>query len=110
LAGVLLRHWRGRAVLCREAARLGPPVRPGEIWDRRWKIETPPIPGQIRALGADGLRHLPDWRSLDLPRAVLIATPALWQGDALIAAPLAGHSQGVTATITAPFSLFLLSH
>lgn len=110
LAGVMLRHWQGRAVLCRETARLGPPVRPGEIWDRRWKIDAPPASGQIRELGAEGLRQLPDWRSLGLPRHVLIGTPALWQGECLIAAPLAGLPGGASATITAPFSLFVISH
>jgi tRNA(Ile)-lysidine synthase len=110
LAGVMLRHVRGRAVLSREPARLGPAVAPRAIWDGRWRMTGGGAATELRALGADGLRQLPDWRDLGLPRHVLIVTPALWQGESLIAAPLAGWPGGASATLTAPFSLFVISH
>ncbi|MGH1424448.1 MAG: tRNA lysidine(34) synthetase TilS [Pseudooceanicola sp.] len=82
-----------------------------ETWDGRWKISPAPIANQtgqhmvkpypagaeIRALGQDGLAQCPDWRDTGLPRQSLLASPALWHGDELIAAPLAGRSNGWSA-------------
>jgi tRNA(Ile)-lysidine synthase len=79
-------------------------------WDHRWHLEGPHAPDlTIRALG-DGLRQIANWRETGLPRDALIVTPAVWQGDALIAAPLAGFAQGWTATLRPGFASFLLSH
>ncbi|MBL4558600.1 MAG: hypothetical protein JKP98_20630 [Rhodobacteraceae bacterium] len=63
----------------------------GARWDGRWRIEGPAVRegARIGALGAAGLRACPDWRETGLPRASLLATPALWRNDALIAAPVA---------------------
>lgn len=64
---------------------------PGLAWDGRWRIEGPwPEGSEIRALGAEGLTLCPDWRALGLPRAALLAAPALWQGARLLAAPGCG--------------------
>jgi tRNA(Ile)-lysidine synthase len=80
------------------------------VWDRRWRLEGPHGAGlTIRALG-DGLRQVPDWRDTGLSRDALVVTPAVWAGDALIAAPLAGFGQGWTATLRPSFASFLLSH
>jgi tRNA(Ile)-lysidine synthase len=82
-----------------------------QLWDGRWRMDGPHAPGlEIRALGAEGLRACKDWRSTGLPRDVLIVSPAIWEGDTLIAAPLAGKSDGWTATIPAGFGLFAVSH
>jgi len=65
------------------------------IWDKRWQFCGPHAKGlEIRALGAAGLAECPDWRGTDLPRASLLATPAVWQNNTLIAAPLAGLANG----------------
>jgi tRNA(Ile)-lysidine synthase len=48
----------------------------------------------VRALGEKGLAACPDWRAAGMPRASLLATPAVWRGDALVAAPLAGMGAG----------------
>ncbi|MCF6315195.1 MAG: tRNA lysidine(34) synthetase TilS [Marinosulfonomonas sp.] len=65
------------------------------IWDKRWQFTGPHAKDlEIRALGAAGLAECPDWRSTDLPRASLLATPAVWRNQTLIAAPLAGLSNG----------------
>ncbi len=80
-------------------------------WDRRWTVIGPHSQNlQVRALGAQGLRSLAQWRATGLPRDVLMVTPAVWQEDALIAAPVAGYPNGWSATIAASFSQFLVSH
>lgn len=77
--------------ICREwraVAELHAPA-PG-LWDSRWQIDGPAQPGlETRALGADGL-HQTDRENWLLPRDSLLASPAIWRGSALIAAPLAG--------------------
>ena len=70
------------------------------IWDRRWHLLGPHESGQhIAPLGEIGLKSCPHWRSEDLPRASLLASPAVWQGEALIAAPLAGFANGWEAKL-----------
>jgi tRNA(Ile)-lysidine synthase len=65
-------------------------VAPGAVWDRRWRLEGPPVPGaEVAALGAAGLALCPGWRARGLARSTLLASPAVWQGAALLAAPLA---------------------
>jgi tRNA(Ile)-lysidine synthase len=80
------------------------------LWDNRWRLSGPHAPDlTIRALG-DGIRQCLDWRVAGLPRDVLIVTPAIWRGDTLIAAPLAGLPNGWTAEITQSLHAFILSH
>jgi len=69
----------------------------GQIWDGWW-LEAPD--GQdvagltIAALGPNGLPQCPDWRATNLPREVLLASPAIWAQEKLIAAPIAGFENG----------------
>lgn len=65
-------------------------------WDRgRWRLDgSGPVHAHIRALGKDGLRECPDWRDTGLPRGSLLASPSVWLGEDLIAAPLAGRPEG----------------
>jgi len=73
---------------------------PGALWDGRWRVTGPDSGGlHIAALGSQGLAAVPDWRRTGLPRATLQASPAVWQGDALVAAPLAGAGQGWQALL-----------
>jgi len=63
------------------------------IWDNRWQVCGPHAKGlELRALGEAGLAQCPDWRDTGVPRTSLLASPAVWQNQALIAAPLAGLS------------------
>lgn len=94
--------------LMREFRAVGGPVEMGGLWDARWRMSG--AGGEIRALGAEGLRACPDWRATSLPREVLLVTPAAWQGDRLIAAPLAGMPDNCDARIETAFHLFGLSH
>ncbi|MGR3762049.1 tRNA lysidine(34) synthetase TilS [Roseobacteraceae bacterium NS-SX3] len=89
-------------------------ARPGEIWDRRWRFYGGEVRGfEVRALGRAGLAQCPDWRGTGRPGPVLEATPALWQGGKLIAAPMAGFANGWSAVCDAggeEFFASLLSH
>ncbi|MFN3282160.1 MAG: ATP-binding protein, partial [Tabrizicola sp.] len=92
--------------LMREPRAVGGPVPVGQLWDGRWRVEGPA--GEVRALGAEGLRQLRDWRAAGLPREVLLVTPGVWQGERLLAAPLAGCGKGWQAKPDRPFHLFRL--
>ena len=96
LHGCLMTRARGALRITREAASVAdlasPPHAP---WDQRWHLTPPagnaaPEGTEIRALGEAGLAHCPDWRKAGLPRPSLLASPAIWNGARLIAAPLAG--------------------
>jgi tRNA(Ile)-lysidine synthase len=81
-------------------------------WDRRWRLAGPHAPDlELRALG-EAVRECPDWRATGLPRATLLASPAVWRGDRLVAAPVAGLSNSWTADTggAADFAAFLISH
>ena len=82
------------------------------LWDRRWILKGPHAPELVvRALG-DAVKDCPDWRATGMPRISLLASPALWRGDTLIAAPVAGFDDGWTATTgnANDFAAFLISH
>ena len=87
---------------------------PGALWDGRWRLSGPELPGaDIRALGPEGRAACPDWRETGLPLAAIEASPAVWQGPSLIAAPLAGLPNGWSAELCrSPDDFFadLLSH
>ena len=81
-------------------------------WDTRWRIEGPHDASMsVRALG-EALNHCPDWRETRLPRATLLASPAIWRDEELIAAPVAGFSNGWSATSQGleDFAASLISH
>ncbi len=81
---------------------------PSTIWDR-WAIDGPHAPNlTIRALG-ESLKDVPDWREVGLPRASLMASPAVFDGETLVSAPVAGLQNGFSARIVADFESFLLS-
>ncbi|SFS21972.1 tRNA lysidine(34) synthetase TilS [Yoonia litorea] len=112
LAGVIwLQEKDGRVRLIREAAATATsPLSPrtdGQdrtlIWDSRWTISGPSGTGlQVRAL-ADGLQSCPQWRETGVPRRSLMASPAIWDKETLVAAPVAGLANGWSARIVADF-------
>lgn len=74
-----------------------------ELWDKRWRIKGPMRDNlRFQALG-DGLNACKDWRQTGVFRLSLLASPSVWHQDTLIAAPLAGLSNGWTAQIVADF-------
>lgn len=81
-----------------------------QIWDARWALEGPHDAAlQIRALG-EGIVHCPDWRETGLPRSGLMASPAVWDADRLVSAPVAGLNNGWVARIVADFHSSTLAH
>jgi tRNA(Ile)-lysidine synthase len=87
---------------------------PGQLWDRRWQVSGPDFNGlDVRALGEAGLSAVGDWRTSGLPRASLLASPAVWRAEVLIAAPLVASTADWTAELAGGadgFFLSLLSH
>jgi tRNA(Ile)-lysidine synthase len=99
---LLLPVKNGQLRLTREYAAIRDLRTPASaLWDHRWQAIGPATPGsEIAALGPDGLRACPDWRLSGLPHAAALATPGLWQGETLIAAPLMGHPNGWALTLS----------
>ncbi len=94
-------------------AQLRAPVH--EVWDARWHVTGPECSSdiEIAALGSDGLRQCPDWREIGLPEASQMSGPAIWRGDELLAAPLAGMPNGWKASLINDSEYYfaaLLSH
>ena len=83
-----------------------------ELWDNRWTLDGPHAPElEVRALG-EAVKDCPGWRETRLPRATLLASPAIWRGDSLVAAPVAGLAEGWSAETgdIDGFASFLISH
>lgn len=89
---------------------------PSTLWDGRWKLHGAAVPGgglHVGALGEAGVRQCPTWRETGLPRDLLLASPAIWSGETLVAAPVAGLAKGWQASIEHGEDAFfaaLLSH
>ena len=110
LGGVRFQQRKGSLHITREPRAAMGAVPLGLVWDHRWHIIGPARPGlNIRALGADGLRLCPDWRAHG-PREALTASPAVWHGERLISAPLAGFGPEYSAMLSQGFIDFILSH
>lgn len=100
----------GREARAVEGLRCGA----GACWDGRWRLQGPwPEGAEVAMLGEEGLAQCPDWRETGLPAAALRASPAVWRGEVLLAAPLAGCANGWRAELTRDedhFFAALLSH
>ncbi len=75
------------------------------VYDTNWQIE---ITGevardmagmQLRPLGETGILLCKNWRDAGLSRQALSATPALWQGDSLIAAPFLSDADNADKSV-----------
>lgn len=81
-----------------------------QIWDGRWVFDGPHQAGlEIRALG-EGITECPDWRETALPRSSLMASPAIWHGERLVSAPVAGLNNGWQTRIVADFHSSVVGH
>lgn len=93
VADMTLRITREHAAV---ASLSGPTHQP---WDMRWAFEGPHDAGlEVRALG-EAINTVPTWRDTGLPRATLLASPAIWRGETLVAAPVAGWPEGWRAKV-----------
>ena len=115
LAGCLVSCGKDTVRIAREYKAIANiTAQPGEVWDGRWWLLGPDTQGlHVAALGEDGLTRCPDWRGLGLPRRSLLASPAVWCGGTLIAAPLAGLENGWRARLArdeAAYHSSFLSH
>ena len=102
---------KGQVWICREYNAVRDAIsRPDDLWDNRWRLSGGETKGiEVRALGKSGLQLCPDWREISYPRAMLEATPALWNGPELVAAPVAGFGNGWVADVAISGEEFLAS-
>jgi tRNA(Ile)-lysidine synthase len=115
LAGCRILSGAAELRVIREARALGGTEAPTEgLWDGRWRLEGPHRTGlRVRALGPGGLKLCPAWRDTGLPRPTLLVSPAVWDGDRLEAAPLAGKAGQWAAELAKDrrsLASFILSH
>lgn len=115
LQGCLVLHRNGRVWICREHNAVRKlRVQATGVWDDRWRFHGGDASDyEIGALGEHGLSQCPDWRETGFPHRVLLSSPALWKQDILVAAPLAGRSEGWRAELIGgqeEFFASLLSH
>jgi len=101
LHGCLIMASGDQCLIAREpAGAAGATASIGDVWDSRWHVTGPNGVGlEVRCLGETGLKSCPDWRDCGVPRAVLLASPAVWSGDRLVSAPLAGLPRGYKARL-----------
>jgi tRNA(Ile)-lysidine synthase len=92
------------------------------IWDSRWRISFENSEGAlgkansdwpsnltIKALG-DAVSQVKTWRETGLLRVSLVGTPAIFDGDKLVSAPIAGFCNGFSAQYVADFHRSLHMH
>ena len=98
LGGCLFLNSRMTCRITREHAAVAGLTTPANaIWDGRWRLDGPGEPGlETRALG-EAVALCPDWRETGLPRQSLLASPSIWRGGRLVAAPVAGLANGWAA-------------
>ncbi|MFB9150904.1 tRNA lysidine(34) synthetase TilS [Roseovarius ramblicola] len=95
LQGCVLSAVRGHLRLSREyRAVAGLRAPSGAVWDGRWRATGGTGRATVAALGPAGLRACPGWRAGGLPHGPALASPGVWRGGTLIAAPLAGWENG----------------
>jgi tRNA(Ile)-lysidine synthase len=89
LQGAQILVGRERLLVLREPAAVGGPVplRPGAIWDMRWRIDGPASAGhEVRALGEAGWRQIGEKPPGTPPFAAALSLPAVFDGERLVAA------------------------
>jgi tRNA(Ile)-lysidine synthase len=111
LHGCLIMSAKRELRITRELAAVADLQSPADaLWDNRWRLKGPGADDfSTRALGPDGLARCPDWRATGLPRATVLAGPSVWKDTHLIAAPLAGLTNGWSAELHKNATDFLKS-
>ena len=90
LGGCRLWFARGALRLTREFAAVPAPVPADQSWDG-WRLIGPAgNDSRLAAVGEAGRAQLePSWRAARIPAAAISASPALWQGEAILASAYA---------------------
>ncbi|MGK7752359.1 MULTISPECIES: tRNA lysidine(34) synthetase TilS [unclassified Roseovarius] len=111
LHGVILSVEAERLRFAREAKAVADvTAKPGAAWDGRWQLEGPwPEGAKVAALGEAGVLDCENRAQSGLPHTSLAASPAVWRDGHLVAAPLAGHAEGWTATLLRDEDMFFAS-
>ena len=113
LHGCVARMERDQLRICREYNALHMrEVAIGTLWDGRWDSRGRDPSLRVRALGKEGAAQLPN-RPENLPFVSLIAQPAVFEAERLVACPAAdfGPSGMIYPHLGHPsFALSLLSH
>jgi len=93
----------------REVASMGTEILKNGYFDGRWLISADEnLKGvDMRPLGERGIMQLKNWRNLDVLRDILQQTPAAWQGDVVISAPLAGFAGPIKISLKIDTDRFL---
>ncbi|MEM0937473.1 MAG: tRNA lysidine(34) synthetase TilS [Pseudomonadota bacterium] len=98
LHGCFVSVRRGTIRIAREFAAVAQlSGEPNALWDGFWRLSHrpgAPAADRVRALGNDALGPLPESDVARPPRESLMASPALYLGETLVAAPLAGLGDG----------------
>jgi tRNA(Ile)-lysidine synthase len=98
LDGVILSPSGGRLRMTREAAAAGRAAPwDGQTWDRRWLVSGVGSGQHVAMLGTDHLTRL-NWRDSGMARDEAAASPAIWQNNCLIGAPLLKAVSGITVS------------
>lgn len=84
------------AEVCREVSKIHESTEFSAPFDGRWLLSSNDATDGLRiaALGEQGLPQCDGWRDIDASRISLLGSPAIWKGDTLIAAPMAGRPAG----------------
>lgn len=100
LAGCLVRPWRGGLLICREAARVAPPVplEPGRwtLWDHRFELRSQSSGLTIGALGSERVEMS---RKSTVPAEARAGFPAARNNGALTAVPALGWQDAEAAIL-----------
>jgi len=100
LHGCFVSVRRGTIRIAREYAAVAHLSTPHDaLWDGFWRLEGHAQAGPaltVRAFGRRALDALPETDAPRPPRESLMASPALFDGDTFVAAPLAGVGDGWT--------------
>ncbi|MBU2980970.1 tRNA lysidine(34) synthetase TilS [Lentibacter algarum] len=104
LNGCLLTRTADKLRITRELSAVSDQRVPSHgLWDGRFKFHGEHSKElTLGALGSAGLAACDDWRATGLPRSSLLASPALWRGSDLVAAPFANFGSGWRTEIIAP--------
>ena len=104
-----------QVIVMRELAAMKPATLENECFDRRWAMKVGQLDKtlEVRPLGDAGLSQLKNWRDLKVLRDVLKQSPAVWQKNVVISAPLAGIEGSVQFFLKSgpkEFFLGIVSH